>query len=193
MDGLDDYFDYAMDLDEAGRSKLMARLRKEEPLLAERLHTALTEMVTNPDFLCQRQPAPRGDGEPDRLLAWRLRGATSPAGPYSPGVDCGELVFLAGQIGKDPATGALVPGGVVPETRQVMENLGAVLHDAGLGFGDVVKASVFLADVDDFGAMNEVYGAYFPAGGIPPARTTVQVAAIPRGARVEIDFIAVRR
>jgi len=122
-----------------------------------------------------------------------LRGATSPAGPYSPGVDCGELVFLAGQIGKDPATGALVPGGVVPETRQVMENLGAVLHDAGLGFGDVVKASVFLADVDDFGAMNEVYGAYFPAGGIPPARTTVQVAAIPRGARVEIDFIALRR
>jgi len=73
MDGLDDYFDYAMDLDEAGRSKLMARLRKEEPLLAERLHTALTEMVTNPDFLCQRQPAPRADGEPDRLLASTLR------------------------------------------------------------------------------------------------------------------------
>lgn len=123
----------------------------------------------------------------------RLRGATTPAGPYSPGVDCGELVFLAGQVGKDPETGSLVPGGVVAETRQAMENLGAVLREAGLGYGDVVKASVFLADVGDFEAMNEVYGGYFPAGGVPPARTTVQVAALPRGARVEVDFIALRR
>ena len=123
----------------------------------------------------------------------QLRGATAPAGPYSPGIDCGDLVFLAGQIGKDPATGALAAGGVVAETHQVMKNLGAVLREAGLDYGDVVKSSVFLADVGDFAAMNEVYASYFPEGGIPPVRTTVQVAAIPTGAQIEIDFIAARR
>jgi 2-iminobutanoate/2-iminopropanoate deaminase len=74
-----------------------------------------------------------------------------------------------------------------------MRNLGAVLREEGLGFEDVVKATVFLADIDDFAAMNEVYASYFPAGGIPPARSTVQAGAISAGARVEIDFIAVRR
>lgn len=123
----------------------------------------------------------------------QLRGATTPVGPYSPGIDCGDLVFLAGQIGKDPETGMLVPGGITAETHQVMENLGAVLREAGLDYGDVVKSSVFLADVRDFAVMNGIYGGYFPEGGIPPVRTTVQVAAIPTGARIEIDFIAVRR
>lgn len=123
----------------------------------------------------------------------QLRGATTPAGPYSPGIDCGDLVFLAGQIGKDPATGEMVRGGIEAETHQVMKNLGAVLREAGLGYGDVVKSSVFLADVGDFATMNAIYASYFPEGGIPPVRTTVQVAAIPKGARIEIDFIAVRR
>jgi 2-iminobutanoate/2-iminopropanoate deaminase len=123
----------------------------------------------------------------------QLRGATTPVGPYSPGIDCGDYVFLAGQIGKDPATGKLVPGGIEAETHQVLKNLGAVLREAGLDYGDVVKSSVFLADVGDFAVMNGIYQSYFPEGGIPPVRTTVQVAAIPTGARIEIDFIAARR
>jgi len=123
----------------------------------------------------------------------QLRGATTPAGPYSPGIDCGDYVFLAGQIGKDPSTGKMVTGGIEAETHQVMKNLGAVLREAGLDYGDVVKSSVFLADVGDFQTMNGIYASYFPEGGIPPVRTTVQVAAIPKGARIEIDFIAARR
>lgn len=123
----------------------------------------------------------------------QLRGATTPAGPYSPGVDTGAFVFLAGQVGVDPTTRELVPGGIEAETHQAMKNLGAVLREAGLGYEDVVKTSVFLADVADFAAMNAVYAGYFPRGGIPPARTTVQAAAIPGGGRIEIDFIAARR
>lgn len=121
-----------------------------------------------------------------------LRGAAAPAGPYSAGLDLGGLVFLAGQIGKDPVTGRLVHGGIEQETHQVMRNLGAVLHEAGLDYRDVVKASVFLVDIAEFQAMNAVYASYFPADAPPPVRTTVAVAAIPRGARVEIDFVAAR-
>ena len=117
-------------------------------------------------------------------------GATNPVGPYSPGIDLGNMVFLAGQIGlKD---GKLVDGGIEAETHQAMKNLHAVLEDAGLDFGHVVKTSVFLADINDFAKMNEVYGSYFPEGGIPPVRSTVEVANIPLGAKVEIDFIAAR-
>lgn len=122
-----------------------------------------------------------------------LRGASTPGGPYSPGVDCGDFVLLAGQIGVDPSTRELVSGGIEAETHQVMCNLGAVLREAGLGYEHVVKSSVFLADVGDFAAMNGVYASYFPEGCIKPVRTTVQVAAIPAGARIEIDFIAARR
>lgn len=122
-----------------------------------------------------------------------LQGASAPSGPYSPGVDLGDLVFLAGQIGVDPKTRQLVDGGIEAETHQVMANLRAVLEEAGLGFGDVVKTSVFLADVADFAVMNGIYRSYFPEDAVMPARTTVQVAAIPRGARIEIDFIAARR
>jgi 2-iminobutanoate/2-iminopropanoate deaminase len=123
----------------------------------------------------------------------RLAGASPSSGPYSPGVDLGDLVFLAGQIGVEPSTRQLVTGGIEAETHQVMANLGALLAEAGLGYGDVVKTSVFLADVADFDTMNRIYRSYFPSDAILPARTTVQVAAIPRGARVEIDFIAARR
>lgn len=117
-------------------------------------------------------------------------GATKPVGPYSSGIDLGNMVFLAGQIGlKD---GKLVDGGIEAETHQAMKNLQSVLEEAGLGFGHVVKTSVFLADINDFAKMNAVYGSYFPEGGIPPVRSTVEVANIPLGARVEIDFIAAR-
>jgi len=119
-------------------------------------------------------------------------GETKPVGPYSPAVDVGDLVFVAGQIGIDPATGKMVPGGIEAETRQVMKNAEAVLKNAGLGLGDVVKTTVFLADIGDFQAMNGVYATFFPEGTIPPARSTVAVKALAAGANVEIDFIASR-
>jgi 2-iminobutanoate/2-iminopropanoate deaminase len=115
--------------------------------------------------------------------------APAAIGPYSQAVRSGHTVYLAGQIALDPETGNLVEGGIEAETRQVMENLGAVLEAAGLGFGDVVQSQVFLVDLEDFGAMNEIYGEYLSPP--YPARATVQVAALPRGARVEIQFVAV--
>ena len=119
-------------------------------------------------------------------------GATKPIGPYSAGVDIGNLVFVAGQIGMDPATGKFVEGGIEAQTRQVMKNAEAVLKNAGLGFENVVRTTVYLADISDFQAMNGVYATFFPEGTIPPARSTIGVAALPAGARVEIDFIAAR-
>ncbi len=111
-------------------------------------------------------------------------------GPYSQAIRFGELVFLSGQIGLDPASGQLVSGGTVAETEQVMRNLGAVLAAAGLGFGDVVRTTIYLTDLADFATVNEIYGRAFTAP--CPARATVGVAALPRGARVEIDAIAAR-
>ena len=121
-----------------------------------------------------------------------VMGAAKPVGPYSPGVDIGSLVFVAGQIGLDPATGKMVEGGIDAQTTQVMKNAEAVLKNAGLGFKDVVRTTVFLTDISDFQAMNKVYATYFPEGSIPPARSTVAVAALAAGAIVEIDFIAAR-
>jgi 2-iminobutanoate/2-iminopropanoate deaminase len=111
-------------------------------------------------------------------------------GPYSQAVDSGGLVFCAGQIGLDPATGALVGGGVAAEAARVLDNLAAVLGAAGLGLADVVKTTVYLVDLAEWGALNAVYERYFAPP--YPARAAVQVAALPRGARVEIDAIAVR-
>ncbi|HSF20210.1 MAG TPA: Rid family detoxifying hydrolase [Vicinamibacteria bacterium] len=119
-------------------------------------------------------------------------GEAKPVGPYSPGVDVGNLVFLAGQIGIDPTTGKMVEGGIQAETRQAMKNAEAVLKNAGLSFEHVVKTTVFLADIGDFQAMNQVYASFFPEGSIPPARSTVAVAGLAAGAKVEIDFIAAR-
>ena len=102
----------------------------------------------------------------------------------------GELVFCSGQIGIDPATGALVEGGVEAEAERALRNLAAVLDAAGLGLADVAKATIFLADIADFAAVNAVYARFMPDP--PPARTTVAVAGLPRGARVEIEAIAVR-
>ena len=112
-------------------------------------------------------------------------------GPYSQAVESRgtRTVWLSGQIPLDPATGELVPGDVAAQAERVMENLGAVLAAAGAGFHDVVRCTVYLADLADFAKVNEVYGRRFPKD--PPARATVQVAALPRGARVEIDAVAV--
>jgi 2-iminobutanoate/2-iminopropanoate deaminase len=121
-----------------------------------------------------------------------VMGAAKPVGPYSPGVDVGSLVFVAGQLGLDPATGKLVAGGIEAETAQVMKNAEAVLKNAGLSFRDVARTTVFLTDINDFQAMNKVYATFFPEGTIPPARSTVAVAALAAGAKVEIDFIAAR-
>jgi len=112
-------------------------------------------------------------------------------GPYSQAVEArgGRTLWLSGQIPLDPATGELVKGGIEEQTRRVMQNLEAVLAAAGATFEHVVKCTIFLADLGDFAKVNEVYGRSFP--GTPPARATVQVAALPRGARIEIDAVAV--
>ena len=110
-------------------------------------------------------------------------------GPYSQAVRAGDLVFASGQIPIDPATSEFVAGGVAEQTEQVLRNLTAVFEAAGVGMNQIVKTTVFLADMDDFTAMNEVYGRFF--GAEPPARATVQAARLPRDARVEIEAIAV--
>jgi len=110
-------------------------------------------------------------------------------GPYSQAIKAGGMLFCSGQIPIDPATGEFVPGGVAEQTEQVFKNLVAVLEAGGAGLDNVVKTSVFLADMADFSAMNEVYGKYFASN--KPARATVQAAGLPKGALVEIDCIAV--
>ncbi len=109
-------------------------------------------------------------------------------GPYSQAIRAGQLLFLSGQIALDPTTGQIVDGDVAAQTRRVMENLGGVLSAAGLSFADVVRTTIYLADMNDFAAVNEAYGGYFTAPA--PARATVQVARLPRDARVEIDAVA---
>jgi len=109
-------------------------------------------------------------------------------GPYSQAVRVGQFLFLSGQIPTDPTTGQIVEGDVAAQTRRVMENLRAVLASAGLSFADVARTSIFLADMNDFAKVNEVYGSYFSEP--YPARATVQVARLPRDARLEIDAIA---
>lgn len=109
-------------------------------------------------------------------------------GPYSQAIKAGGFIFVSGQIPIDPQSGQFVPGGIAEQTEQVLKNLSAVLEAAGSGLDRVVKATVFLADMDEFAAMNQVYGRYFPSN--PPARATVEVARLPRDARVEIDVIS---
>ena len=114
--------------------------------------------------------------------------APAPIGPYSQAVRAGDTLYLSGQIALDPATGALVAGDLVAETHQVMRNLQAVLQAAGLDFSHVVKTTIFLRDMADFGTVNTVYGSYL--GDTPPARETVAVAGLPKDVRVEISMIA---
>jgi 2-iminobutanoate/2-iminopropanoate deaminase len=109
-------------------------------------------------------------------------------GPYSQAIKANGLVFASGQIPIDPQTGQFVPGGIEEQTEQVLKNLAAVLEAAGSGLDRVVKTTVFLAYMQEFGAMNEIYGKYFSEE--PPARATVEAVSLPRGARVEIEAIA---
>jgi 2-iminobutanoate/2-iminopropanoate deaminase len=115
--------------------------------------------------------------------------APKPAGVYSPAIRAGNLVFVSGQIPVNPATGGLVEGDIRAQAEQVMRNVGALLNAAGLGYQHVVRTTVYLADMNDFGAMNEVYARYVVDP--PPARATVQVARLPRDVKIEVDAIAV--
>jgi 2-iminobutanoate/2-iminopropanoate deaminase len=109
-------------------------------------------------------------------------------GPYSQGIQTGSFIFTAGQLGLDPETGEIVPGGIEAETRRVLQNLSGVLEAAGSSLDQVVKTTVFLRDMGDFTQMNSVYAGFF--SGSFPARTTVQAAALPKGAAIEIEAIA---
>ena len=118
--------------------------------------------------------------------------APAAIGPYSQAVSAapGAFLFLSGQIPIDPETGALETGDIEQQTHRVMKNLGAVLDAGGVGFGDVMKTTIFLVDMNDFATVNRVYESYFPEGGVYPARATVEVSGLPKGVDVEIDCIA---
>lgn len=114
--------------------------------------------------------------------------APAAIGPYSQAVQAGNMLFCSGQIALDPATGEMLQGDVVKQAERVMENIAAVLAAAGVGFDDVVKTTIFLVEMGDFAAVNEVYGRYFSSH--KPARSTVAVKSLPRGALVEIETVA---
>lgn len=122
--------------------------------------------------------------------AIETRSAPAAIGPYSQAVAEGSMVFCSGQIGLDPRTGAIVPGGIEAETRRVLANILEVLAADGMGFADVAKTTIFLADLGDFDLVNRIYGEHFDPP--YPARSTVQAAALPRKARIEIEVIAMR-
>jgi 2-iminobutanoate/2-iminopropanoate deaminase len=116
-------------------------------------------------------------------------GAPAPIGPYSQAIRAGNLVFISGQIPLDPKTGKMVEGDIQASTRRCMDSIVAILAKASLSTANIVKTSIFLADMNDFAAMNEVYGSYFQDG-VPPARAAVEPARLPKDARIEIEVIA---
>lgn len=118
------------------------------------------------------------------------KNAPAAVGPYSQAIDVGDFVFLSGQIPIDPATGNIVEGGVAAQTRQIFSNISAVLESAGLTLQDVIKTMVYVTDLGEFATLNSIYGEYFPEN--PPARSCVEVSALPKGAQVEIEVIAKR-
>ena len=119
-----------------------------------------------------------------------ISGAPAPVGPYSVATEANGFVFLSGQVGIDPAAGVVVDGGVAAETRQVMENIGTILAELSLGYSDIIKATIFLTDMNEFAIVNAAYGEY--VGDAKPARSTVEVSALPLGVHVEIEVIASR-
>ena len=118
-------------------------------------------------------------------------GAPAAIGPYSQGITSGDLVFCSGQLGLDPATGNMVDGGVEAQAERALRNVGAVLDAAGVGMGDIVKTTLFLANMDDFAAVNAIYATFMPDP--PPARSTFAVSALPKGGLIEIEAIARRQ
>lgn len=116
--------------------------------------------------------------------------APAAVGPYSQAIDCGDLVFCSGQIPLAPATGEVVEGGIEAQTRQIFANIQAVLAEAGLTLANVVKTTVFMTDLGQFGVFNGIYGEYFPEN--PPARSCVEISKLPKGVSVEIEVIARR-
>ena len=122
--------------------------------------------------------------------AIQTNGAPAPVGPYSQAIRSGDLVFCSGQVGLDPSSGELVEGGVEAQAERALKNLQAVLDAAGLTIDDVVKTTIFLADVGDFGAVNAIYGRFMPDPA--PARSTIGVGGLPKGALVEIEMVAHR-
>jgi 2-iminobutanoate/2-iminopropanoate deaminase len=131
-----------------------------------------------------------GETSPALARDARVIGSTENIGPFSDAILAGSHLFVSGNIARDPDTGEIVRGDIRRSTRLVLDQIGDVLRQAGLGYGDVVKATVFLADMADYDAMNEVYREYFPVS--PPARSCVEVARLARDADVEIEVIAVR-
>lgn len=125
---------------------------------------------------------------PKKIL--EVPSAPAPVGPYSVATEANGFVFISGQVGMDVAAGSLVAGGVEAETHQTMRNIGNILADLDLGFADVVKTTIFLANMADFPVVNEAYGQY--VADAKPARSTVEVAALPLGVQVEIEVIAAR-
>jgi 2-iminobutanoate/2-iminopropanoate deaminase len=124
-------------------------------------------------------------------IAISTKEAPAAIGPYSQAIQVGDLLFASGQVGLDPATGQMVSGGIVEQTVRVLENVKAVLTQAGLNLSHVVKTTVFLKAMSDFAAMNEIYAKYLaPEGVVAPARSTVAVAGLPKDALVEIEVIA---
>lgn len=118
----------------------------------------------------------------------KTNNAPAPIGPYNQAVQYGDMLFISGQVAIDPKTGNLIQNDIQAETRQVMNNLKAILHEAGMDFNHVLKTSIFLMDMGQFTQVNEVYGSYF--GENAPARETVQVSGLPKGVKVEISMIA---
>jgi len=128
---------------------------------------------------------------PTNKTAIATKDAPAAIGPYSQAIRVGDTLFASGQIPLDPATGTIVAGGIVEQTHRVFENIKAILAAAGISLTHVVKTTVFLKDMKDFAAMNDVYATYLaPKGAIPPARSTVQVAALPKDALIEVEVIA---
>jgi 2-iminobutanoate/2-iminopropanoate deaminase len=119
-----------------------------------------------------------------------IQGAPAPVGPYSQAVLVNDILFVSGQIPLDPMTGQIVSGDIRQQTKQVMDNIGALLKEAGMGFPDVIKASIFLADMNNFVVVNETYASYFTSDF--PARETIQAARLPKDAQVEISVMAMK-
>lgn len=127
----------------------------------------------------------------EKKIAVSTQAAPAAIGPYSQAVRVGEMLYASGQVALDPATGQLVEGGVPEQTVRVFENIKAVLAGAGLDLADVVKTTVFLKNMSDFAAMNAIYEKYLaPDGVVPPARSTIAVAGLPKDALVEIEVVA---